>query len=88
MDNSTSVLSEEMKKHDAAQVAMMEECLIVVDLEDNPIGVESKKTCKLTFRIHPNSSTRDFPRIKLQLMICDFHDSIFSIGILHRLVVQ
>ncbi|KAH9817872.1 NUDIX hydrolase domain-like protein [Melampsora americana] len=56
MDNSNSVLSEEMKKHDAAQVAMMEECLIVVDQEDNPIGVESKKTCHLMSNILPPRS--------------------------------
>ncbi|KAG0146688.1 hypothetical protein CROQUDRAFT_77442, partial [Cronartium quercuum f. sp. fusiforme G11] len=49
-------LSDEMDQHDAAQVAMMKERLILLDLDDNPIGVETKKICHLMSNILPPRS--------------------------------
>lgn len=54
MAHLTSV-ADPMDQHDPAQVAMMEERLILLDLDDNPIGVETKKNCKPS-PLHTKSS--------------------------------
>jgi len=46
-------------EYDPLQLEMMKEELIVVDNDDNPIGKDSKKTCKrglLTCVVHVTSS--------------------------------
>ncbi|CAH7674107.1 isopentenyl-diphosphate delta-isomerase [Phakopsora pachyrhizi] len=47
------VRSLELEGHNEEQVALMEERLILLDRDDNPIGKESKKTCHLMVNIQP-----------------------------------
>ncbi|MBW0519261.1 hypothetical protein O181_058976 [Austropuccinia psidii MF-1] len=54
--SATQVPPPELEGYDSEQVMLMEEKLIVVDENDNPIGVESKKTCHLMANILPPRS--------------------------------
>lgn len=47
--NGTQDVDLEGMEYDPAQLEMMKEELIVVDNDDNPIGQDSKKTCKSAY---------------------------------------
>lgn len=43
------MMAPDLKEYDEEQVRLMEEMCILVDKNDNNIGADSKKTCKLTY---------------------------------------
>lgn len=63
-------MAPDLKEYDQEQVRLMEEMCIVIDENDNRIGADSKKTCKLLYTINKEGKKNLLYIITIKVISC------------------